>query len=174
MSPENVKFIADLHLGHNNMMAILQKHGQAHLRGNCADVEEHDAWVIEQWNASVSKNDIIYVLGDSAFNERGLKKIARLTGNKILLRGNHDQLSLNKYLKVFNNVIGFKKKFGYWLSHAPIHPGSLRGKRNIHGHIHAGVVRDHNGEPDDRFICVSVEHLGGRPISLAEIKDKYE
>lgn len=162
--------IADLHTGHKNLMDILRSHDQAHLRGNAADLYEMEQWLIGQWNSKVTKRDTVYVLGDAAFNAEGLKTIKKLYGNKILLRGNHDKLSTEKLLTVFGSVIGFQKKWNLWLSHAPIHPGSLRGLKNVHGHLHAAQVWDAlKNEPDERYINVSVEQLNGIPMSLSDI-----
>jgi len=164
-----IYLIADLHFGHKNLMNILKTHDQLHMRGNCETMEDHEEWLIGQWNSRVTKHDTVYVLGDAVFNKKALKNIARLRGNKILLRGNHDKVSTEALLTVFGSVIGFQKKFGMWLSHAPIHPASLRGLVNIHGHTHAGIVWKHGTEePDERYINVSVEQLNGVPMSLDE------
>lgn len=154
-------FISDLHFGHKKIHVF-----EGHNRGNAQSLEEAEEWLIAQWNSVVTKRDNVYVLGDAAFNKEGLKKIKRLKGNKVLLMGNHD-LSIHSCLEVFGSTISFCKKFGYWLSHPPIHPDELRGRRNIHGHVHSKSL------PDDRYINVCVEALGGRPISLDEINELY-
>ena len=167
----NVFFIADLHAGHRGLMNILRSYNQAHLRGNAKDLREMEAWLIAQWNSRVTKRDQTYVLGDACFNASGVEMIKKLNGNKILLRGNHDLVSYEKLKTAFGSIIGFRKKWGMWLSHAPIHPESLRGLINVHGHLHASKVLDASGEPDKRYVGVSVEQLGGVPISLDEIKE---
>lgn len=65
----------------------------------------------------------------------------------------------------FNKVCGFEKYKKSWLSHAPIHPAELRGKINIHGHVHDATITDENGLPDLRYFNVSLENTGGRPIA---------
>lgn len=167
----NIHFISDLHAGHKNIMDILRSHDQAHLRGNAKDTKEMEEWLIEQWNSKIGKRDTIYVLGDAVFNTAALKTISKLRGNKILLRGNHDKLSTEKLLTVFGSLIGFQKKFGFWLSHAPIHPCSLRGAINIHGHLHAQDVLIHNSKfVDRRYVNASVEKLNGIPLSLDSLR----
>lgn len=49
-----------------------------------------------------------------------------------------------------------------WLTHAPIHPDELRGKKNVHGHCHGHILND------KRYINVCVEHAD-RPIPIEEI-----
>lgn len=153
-----VRFISDLHLGHKKICEF-----EGPNRGNSTTVEEHDAWVVSQWNSVVGKRDIIWVLGDVAFTYGGLTTIKSLNGIKKLVLGNHDQFVMTDYLQVFTEVFGFIKYKGHWLSHAPIHEDSLRGCKNIHGHLHSKVL------PDDRYICVSVENLKGLPKTLEQL-----
>ncbi len=155
-----VRFISDLHFDHKNIPKYSGdlRHGDT--------VEEHDQWVIDQWNSVVTKQDVTWVLGDVSFSRAGIEKVKRLNGVKHLILGNHDTYPLKEYLKYFNKVHGFQKYKGFWLSHAPIK--ELRGIPNIHGHTHSDVVID------GRHICVSVEALQGRPISLEEITSKLD
>ena len=64
----------------------------------------------------------------------------------------------------FDEVYGFHKYKEFWLSHCPIHPQELRGKYNIHGHVH------HNNIPDKNYFNVCIEALNGLPIKLDEIR----
>ncbi len=151
-------FIADLHLGHKN---ILNFHGNLREGRN---IKQHDEWLVRQWNSVVGPNDQVYVLGDVAFNKEAMKScLPRMNGQKFLVRGNHDKFDTLLYLEYFDNVYGLIKKHGYWLSHAPIHEGSLRDRKNIHGHVHDKAIND------DRYICVSVEQLYGVPICLDDL-----
>lgn len=151
--------ISDLHLGHKNIVKFSPQRG-------CKTIEEHDAWIISQWNSIVTKKDVVIVLGDVALSKEGLTKVAQLNGTKHLVFGNHDKFALNDYLKYFGKVHGFYKKSGVWLSHAPIHPQSLRDLKNVHGHMHSNCIGG-----DKRYICVSVEHLNGKPVELKTLLD---
>lgn len=154
----SIFFIADLHLGHKN---IVNYTGE--FRGQCKTPDEHDDWIVYQWNSVVRKTDLVWVLGDVAFTKEGLKNLKRMNGTKHLILGNHDLFPLRQYYEYFHKIHGFMKYKGYWLSHAPINTGSLRGLKNIHGHLHTGKIDDSN------YICVSVEHLNGMPLALYEI-----
>lgn len=142
-----VRFIADLHFDHPNI-AVWR------------NIPDHDEWLIRQWNSVVKKRDLTWVLGDVSMGRDGIEQVKRLNGVKHLILGNHDTYPLSYYLKVFNKVHGFMKYKGFWLSHAPVEPLSLRGLKNIHGHTHAKIMLDH-----DHF-CVGVEALNGVPVSL--------
>ena len=89
----------------------------------------------------------------------------RLHGTIHIITGNHCYLPAyeNNRIHVAN---GLTKKYGFWLSHVPIHPQELRGKKNIHGHIHAIENILH----DDRYINVNCEFINYTPISLDDIR----
>jgi len=159
-----VYFISDLHLGHKS---ICEFSGPA--RGGVTTVDEHDNYIIDRWNSIVTKHDLVYVLGDVCFDMKSLPCLKEMKGTKHLIYGNHDKFSHGVYTKYFNKIHGFMKYKGTaWLSHAPIHPMELRGKPNIHGHVHANSI------PDPRYINVSVEALRGVPIVWEEIVSRIE
>ena len=54
-----VRFISDLHLGHKSICTFSGKE-----RGGVTTVEEHDRYIIEQWNSVVQKNDLVWVYRD--------------------------------------------------------------------------------------------------------------
>lgn len=91
--------------------------------------------------------------------------IARRDG-KVWVTGNclEKECTILDYVQVFDDVQGFMKYKEFWLSHAPIHPNELRGKVNIHGHVHSATI------DDDRYFNTSLENIGYKPISLQEIR----
>lgn len=154
-----VRFISDLHLGHKSICEFSGKY-----RGGVTTVEDHNKWIVDQWNSVVTKNDLVYVLGDVCFDKDTLPLLKKMKGNKHLILGNHDKFPLQVYLQYFNKVHGFEKYKGRaWLSHSPIHPNELRGKWNIHGHVHQNIV------DDLRYISVCVEAVSGKPISWNDL-----
>lgn len=150
-------FIADIHFGHVKA---------ANLRG-FEDVDEHDNWIIDQWNSKVTKYDMTFVLGDVTLNKKYLPLMDKLNGNKKLVMGNHDDFSNALYLKYFQKLYGALKYKQLWLTHIPIHPNSLRGLVNVHGHTHKPMEQF---DISTSHLCVSIESLNGIPISLEEIK----
>lgn len=151
-------FISDLHISHKNIL-----HFSPERQG--PTIEDHDRWIVTQWNSVVKPKDIVYVLGDVVFDKLKLPLLSQLRGNKILIRGNHDKFDTLEYLQYFSAVHGMIKYKEFWLTHSPIHPQELRGKVNVHGHVHNQSI------PDDRYVNVCVEALNGTPLSLDQLRD---
>lgn len=171
----NVLFCSDLHFGHKNI-------GKFRSPCGVTSEEENRARIKSDWTKKVTKRDIVYVLGDACFTEETLEDFKDLLGTKILIRGNHDTLPTKEYLKYFSEVYGLLKYKEFWLSHAPIHPAELRGKVNLHGHVHFSSIRTdyeeyYNEIPkiDRRYFNCCPENLwpltGSSLISLQEIRE---
>lgn len=159
----NIWFTSDLHFGHKNIHKF---------RLEVNSEEDNRKRIIADWNKLVTKRDDVYVLGDAAFTMDAVECFNSLAGRKFLVRGNHDELNTQVYLKYFNSVYGLKKYKNFWLSHAPIHPNELRGKINLHGHVHYASI------DDTRYFNMSVENLWklGYPslISLEQIRQYFK
>ncbi len=126
-----VYFISDLHFGHRNILNF------AGTLREGTNSREHDEALIVKWNSLVNKRDKVFVLGDVIFPPADLSLMDEMNGRKVLIRGNHDdRFKTERYLEYFEEVYGILNYKGYWLTHAPIHPFELRGKKNIHGHVH--------------------------------------
>jgi calcineurin-like phosphoesterase family protein len=147
---------SDHHFGHNHILTFQPNTRQG------SDIQEHNEWLVKCWNDVVGKRDTVYILGDFAFNARGILYLNRLKGQKIFIGGNHDK-NLKLYVDHVNTISGIKKIKGFWLTHAPIHPQELRGGKNIHGHTHDVCI------PDDKYINVSVDMNNGYPVLLDDI-----
>ena len=153
-------FIADLHFGHKNIV----KFEETRPYRPFDTIEEHDEELIKRWNSVVSKQDIVFVLGDFALSGNGVECASRLRGIKYLVMGNHDKCSTARYLKYFNKVYGALSMGATILTHIPVHPSQFpRYSHNIHGHLH------HNTLDDPRYICVSAEQINLTPISIDEL-----
>lgn len=157
-----VYLLSDLHLGHTNIL----KYSGSLREGS--DVTEHDHLLIQKWNSIVKKRDLTYVLGDVCMH-KDLEIIHELQGRKILIRGNHDTFRTKEYLKYFEEVYGIHKYKNFWLTHCPIHPAELRGRCNIHGHVHQNSIRDAFHQYDRRYINVCCEVNSSYPIAFEDI-----
>ena len=158
-----VKFWSDLHLDHP---------GALRFRPWFKDMKEHDEYILDTLSKSVGKSTKIILLGDIAIGRSGLAKLKSVIHNvpSLLIMGNHDcerqGIRIKDLLDVYDDVQALAKQKGngkgYWLSHCPLHPDELRGKLNLHGHVHAKSVRD------ERYINVSLEYAP-EPVSLEDI-----
>jgi calcineurin-like phosphoesterase family protein len=136
---------------------------------------EHDGELKLRWHSRVNKNDVIFVLGDVAFTTEALQEFKSWSGNKILIKGNHDDKNEKLYREIFYKTYGILHYKRMWLSHCPIHPAELRGKINIHGHVHKNIVLDPITElPDERYRSVCVEANRGFPENFDKIIEEYK
>lgn len=165
--------IADLHLGHANIVKFTKPDGS-----KCRpweDVHEMNKALIVNWNTTVGENDLVYVLGDFAINRKYIPLAGELKGRKILVRGNHDNGSLEEYALYFDDVVACVVKKRAILTHIPVHPCQLdRFNHNVHGHLHSDTVDEYNeygyfmGE-DTRYTNVSVERINYTPVDLRSL-----
>jgi calcineurin-like phosphoesterase family protein len=171
-----VYFIGDLHFGHKKVGT--EKYPGKPFRTEFKSVEEHDEFLCAKWRDKIKQRDLVFVLGDCAFGAPHLERFAELPGRKILVRGNHDTLSAQRYLVFFEDIFGLHKirqrPYGtFWLSHCPIHPQELRGGRNIHGHVHSntvcGIEHHNEGYFDSNYMNASAEMIGYEPRTIEEL-----
>ena len=160
--------ISDTHFGHANILTFKRLDGSS-LR-DFPDIQHHDEYLIDQWNSTVKPEDKVYHLGDVGFKNFTVlgSILSRLNGTKVLIRGNHDNFKLAQYQQYFKDVRASHTLDKFVLTHIPIHPQSVeRWTANIHGHLHANTLSD------SRYINVSVEQIGYKPIDFEEIRSIY-
>ena len=131
-------FTADTHLGHKNILHHCKK------TRPFTSVEEMDDYIYEKWNTTVSKNDIVYHLGDFSFSPKTLR---HLNGKLYLVAGNHDRYFINNPGKIFKEIyIGYHEiridNKMIVLSHYPIYEwnGAFKGSFHLHGHVHGNKM----------------------------------
>jgi len=167
----SVFLVSDTHFGHLGVCRFTRADGVTKLRP-WNSPEEMDEAMIRAWNERVRPTDKVYHLGDAVINRRALPTLARLNGDKVLIRGNHDIFRDDEYRQYFRELRAYHVMNGLILSHIPVHSDSLgRFGCNIHGHLHANRVRRPRGvdaktgeilyseEIDPRYYNVSVEQL---------------
>ncbi len=177
---------SDTHFGHHGVCRFMRSDDVTKLRP-WDDPDEMDEAMIERWNERVRPNDKVYHLGDVVINRRSLATLARLNGDKILIRGNHDIFRDDEYRQYFRELRAYHVLNGMILSHIPIHPESLgRFGVNIHGHLHAHRVMKPRGvdartgeilysdKIDTRYHCVCVEQTDFAPILFEDVIKRIE
>jgi calcineurin-like phosphoesterase family protein len=170
----SVHFAGCQHLGHRAI---------AKYRDFVDGPDQNTDLIALNWNQQVRKKDVVYVLGDAAFTLETLKVFDALPGRKILIKGNHDDLvSTLDQMQVFEEIHGMLKYKGMWLTHCPIHPDELRGKTNVHAHVHSKTImrRDLFGRPkiDKRYLNASADNLyrnwGKTILTLEEVRAYFK
>ena len=175
-----VFLVSDTHFGHAGVCRFTRNDGITKLRP-WTDPEEMDEAMVKAWNERVGPKDKVYHLGDVVINRRALKTLARLNGDKVLIRGNHDIFRDDEYREHFRELRAYHVMNGMILSHIPIHPESLgRFGVNIHGHLHANRVMvplatsGVTDRIDTRYHCVCVEQTDFAPILFEDVIKRIE
>ena len=176
---------SDPHFGHAGVCRFLREDGSKLRPWN--DPAEMDEELVKRFNERVRPNDKCYFLGDVVINRKALSTLARLNGDKVLIRGNHDIFRDDEYRQYFRELRAYHVMNGLILSHIPVHEASLgRFGCNIHGHLHASRVKRARGvnaktgevlygtEIDPRYHCVCVETTDFAPILLEDVYKRIE
>lgn len=163
-----VYFIADLHLGHENIIRYCKRPFK--------NVHEMNQEIIKRWNNVVSNQDKVFVLGDFALGtkEQIIEWGRNLKGNKTLILGNHDRNSEAVYKEAgFKDVIRYPILWNefYILSHAPKFVTQNAPYANIFGHIHNSPEYTNYSA---RSFCVSAERINYTPVSFETITKKMK
>jgi calcineurin-like phosphoesterase family protein len=177
---------SDTHFGHAGVCRFTEADGVTKIRP-WTDPDEMDEEMIKRWNATVRPNDKVYHLGDVVINRKSLATLARLNGDKVLIRGNHDIFRDDEYRLYFRELRAYHVMNGMILSHIPLHEASLgRFGVNIHGHLHTNRVKKARGidaktgatlysdENDVRYHCVCVEQTDFTPILFEDVIKRIE
>jgi calcineurin-like phosphoesterase family protein len=156
----NVHFLGDLHLDHKNVCKF---------RDTFESVTHHNDVIKDNYHKVVTKRDKVFFMGDVAFSKESLQDLKSWSADrKVLILGNHDLergVTMKELCDVYDEIYSLYKYKEFWLSHAPIHQLELRGKFNIHGHVHYKSI------PCGEYINVSMENINYTPIDLQSIRD---
>ena len=162
--------ISDLHMKHNNL--ILRG-----VRSRFKDCEEHDSFIKTNWNNAVSKEDLVYILGD-CFWDRKYEIFNELNGQKIVIKGNHDskenlqRAKSSNYIANWHYYKGFMHNNDYvFLIHFPMlsWDRAFHGSYHFYGHVH-GSLQYTKG----RSMDVSVDAINYTPILLDDAINKLK
>lgn len=133
-------------------------------------VDEMNKFMTKQWNDTVRNKDLVFINGDLSryTDEEDYKFIRELNGKKILIKGNHDNMSDECYI---NN--GIYKVYDYpilydfaLISHQPSFVNNNSPFVNIYAHIHNNMnykLVSPNG------YCTSVEVNNYTPVNIDTI-----
>jgi len=161
-------FTADTHFFHANII----KHCPDRPYSEMNVEKTHDEWLIDMWNSTVEKKDIVYIVGDFAFGNKIMvtKLLSKLRGQKHLILGNHDASSskLANYFESMTQIkdLSFKtsvypflkKDFNLALCHYPLVSWNRKnyGACMVHGHCH-GNIDEYNVKAGDLRVDVGID-----------------
>lgn len=176
-------FVSDLHFYHKNIISYCNR--------PFGDVEYMNKRLIEEWNKTVPKNGIVFMLGDFCFTdskEKWVKIVEQLNGIIYHISGNHDKYCImasrpNNYISDTNDRVDIleitvnddEMSDGYQeitMCHFPMLAwnNSHRNSWNLYGHVHGAY-------PNPKYFTLdvgvdNVAKLTGqyRPLSYEEIK----
>lgn len=175
-----VYFISDTHFLHSRIVDYTGR------------PQDHNKIMFENWNKIVKPDDYIFHLGDFSAGvgkvENGYEKLIRisknLNGKKILIRGNHDHYSDERYINDlgFESVHDFVVYKEFFLCHYPLVFDQWTKDRDrptleflqkefeksgkkvlVHGHSHRKQIGGHR-------INISVEQIDYAPISEEKLR----
>jgi calcineurin-like phosphoesterase family protein len=166
-------FTADLHLGHQ---AILEHQPNRQF----ATIDEMDAYLIDQINATVGTKGILWILGDFAWKaSRYGHYRQRIKCRQIhVVKGNHDCSSLRSHVSSMEDVVC--RTFDdvrFHMTHYPMlsWSGKEHGTVHLYGHCHGTMERTLNEYwPNRRSMDVGVDYARlvlyeFKPFSLTDI-----
>jgi calcineurin-like phosphoesterase family protein len=162
--PDEIFLIADLHLGHANIIRYCSRPFVP------ADVAEMDRVLVSNWNYCIAAKDRVFFLGDLRYGGDARPEAeyrALFNGNITFVAGNHDtSFSTGTVPAAHLTRDGIR----FLLVHDPADAPENFDGWIIHGHYHNN---DLSGFPfidfAQRRINVSAEVIGYSPVSLGEI-----
>lgn len=178
MEKEIVWFTSDLHFSHENILKYsTNRREDFSLDLNDENViKKHNDILINRWNMTIKKHDIVYILGDFSFasKEDTRKLLEKLNGRKHLIIGNHDGScrGLNNYFESVSQIkeVTFKKHMYPFLSenihcimcHYPMNAWNRRmnGSLMLHGHCH-GSLCEYNKQSEELKVDVGFDSMLG-------------
>lgn len=133
---QNIFFTSDTHFEHQNILSLVPSRP-------FPTVAAMNEALVQNWNAVVTENDIVFHLGDVYFSggNATLGLLDQLSGQKFLVPGNHDDSTKLRKLAEFFTILPREIKIKVdarvvTLCHQPLTiPGLL-----LHGHLHGESI----------------------------------
>jgi len=171
-------FTGDTHYGHANVIKYAKR--------LFSSVEEMNSEMVRRWNEVVTKDDLVYIVGDFAFckPEQAVNIVRSLHGRKRIVFGNHDkQLRKNRMflmqfeaaadymeIKVPDTTAPGGKHQRITLLHYAMRVWNTahHGSWQLYGHSH-GTLPDW---PNALQLDVGVDCWNFTPVSYETIKER--
>jgi calcineurin-like phosphoesterase family protein len=160
-------YTADNHFGHANIIKYQNR--------PFADVEEMNRVMIENWNAVVGIDDIVYHLGDFALMpaDRIEKLLMRLNGEIHIIWGNHDKETRRvKHLFDSYSDIKYIRDDGHDI--VLCHYGMRVWNKSHHGSLHFYGHSHGNLPGNNQSLDVGVDCWDYTPTTLQQILQRLK
>ena len=193
----NIFFASDYHFWHNSVIAhdkrpFLFDKKLGYPEPNSKDksnlnVELMNERLIDNWNHLVTKNDIVFYLGDFSWkNWRDGKEIAdQLNGKIHAILGNHDSYKEMNKMERFESISDYIElwvqygdkpkvdKVQICMMHYPISSWNRKhhGSYMIHGHSHGNLMKDNPKIYEQKIMDVGCNMTDYEPIDFWTIKE---
>lgn len=168
MAEKKIFVISDTHFWHTRIIGYENRPFKS--------VQEMNEEIIKRWNEKVSKDDVIFHLGDFCFGNQKITSeiVQRLNGKKVLIMGNHDETRNVKWFMDcgFDEVYRYPIMYNNYfiLSHEPI--SYLKSPFvNLYGHVHGSP---NNPTFTKNSVCCCVERWNYAPINFTTIMRNIE
>jgi calcineurin-like phosphoesterase family protein len=139
-------------------------------------IEEMNATLIKNWNKKVKKKDIVFHLGNFAWDPVTARSVLKQLNGKIyFLKGNEDS-ALEDIIQDFPNaqfldqMIGELAEFDTIICHYPLSDWNGKDSGTIHMHGHTIFSHKTNLTVERRF-NVCTDYWGYSPINYQTLKD---
>lgn len=167
MSSPRIWFTADPHYGHANIIK--------YCRRPFDNVVVMDETLIDNHNAVVATNDIVYIIGDFAMSDHDTY-LQHLNGVKHLIFGNHDRRRYTERAKGWASIGHYAEVQlpGIELRVVLFHYALRVWNRSHHGAMHL-YGHSHGLLPGDNLSCdVGVDCWGYKPTDIEQAKRRMK
>lgn len=127
--------------------------------------DEMNCEMINRWNSVVTNDDIVISVGDFCYTDPR-PWLDQLNGNKIMIRGNHDNWC-EGYAGDWHMILEYKK-FRFYITHDPAYVPRNWNGWVIHGHHHWMPEYPHINGPG-KNINVAAELVNYTPVAIDDI-----
>ena len=145
---------SDTHFNHTNIIKYCSR--------PFSSVAEMNSTLIDNWNSVVSKDDLVIHLGDFAWGRtiQSIKQyLDKLNGDKILIIGNHDELSQDDYIKCGFSHVYSKLEVNLYNNFCVFcHFQLLHWNKSEHGSIHFYGHQHRESNNDEKIAALNASN----------------
>lgn len=167
-SSKDIYFCSDHHFFHANIIDYCNR--------PFSSVEEMNIAMVENWNARIAHDDIVYYLGDMFMGipEKWFEIRKKLNGKVHFILGNHDRKNKLEWMgfesiqsEVHLKIIHEEKEYSLYLRHKPDVELARKFDLMLCGHVH------NSWKTMGNVVNLSIDVWNYKPVKFAEILSRY-